>query len=59
MWSEWRKSRASGTNSNCVELAYAGDMAGLRDSKATDGPVLVVSRSALPALVAAVTQPGR
>jgi hypothetical protein len=40
---QWRKSNRSngqGANGNCVEIAYAGPAAAVRDSKNTTGPVL-------------------
>ncbi len=51
--SEWRKSSYSPTiNSDCVELAaLEGSGRGIRDSKNPEAPHLVVSRSALAALV--------
>lgn len=42
---QWRKSSYSGTASNCVEVAYAERVAGVRDSKKADGPVLVFPES--------------
>ncbi|MEW1585918.1 DUF397 domain-containing protein [Micromonospora vinacea] len=40
---EWRKSSRSNQDANCVEVATnLGDVVGVRDSKDSDGPVLVV-----------------
>ena len=37
----WRKSSFSGSNGDCVEVAFLGsDHVGVRDSKATAGPYL-------------------
>jgi len=42
----WRKSSYSGGNGggndNCVEVAFAGAVAAVRDSKNTHGPVLAL-----------------
>lgn len=39
----WRKSSRSNQDNNCVEVATnLGDVVGVRDSKDSDGPVLVV-----------------
>ncbi|MFG1840940.1 DUF397 domain-containing protein [Micromonospora arida] len=39
----WRKSSRSNQDGNCVEVATnLGDVVGVRDSKDSDGPVLVV-----------------
>ena len=36
----WRKSSRSSDTANCVEVAIAGQVVGVRDSKNVDGPVL-------------------
>jgi len=36
----WRKSRRSQNAGECVEVARAGDLIGVRDSKDPTGPVL-------------------
>ena len=38
--SVWRKSSASSSNSNCVEVRGQDDAVDVRDSKNPDGPVL-------------------
>jgi hypothetical protein len=46
---EWRKSSysgGSGQQGSCVEVAFTGRVAVVRDSKAPDGGVLVVPESA-------------
>ncbi|URM97186.1 DUF397 domain-containing protein [Actinomadura madurae] len=45
----WRKSTHSGSNAaECVELAdAAGVVVAVRDSKAPDGPILLLTRAAL------------
>jgi hypothetical protein len=52
----WRKSSFSGGegggNDSCVEIALTDDIAAVRDSKNASGPVLVLPRSALSALLA-------
>jgi hypothetical protein len=55
----WRKARLTGENGgNCVELAgLTGKVVAVRDSKDPDGPVLLVTPSALRAAVrAAMTE---
>jgi hypothetical protein len=44
----WRTSSYSGGSGNCVEVAVApiGSGVGIRDSKALDGPVLIVGHQA-------------
>jgi hypothetical protein len=39
----WRKSSYSGTNGNCVEVAWPGARVGVRDSKNATGPALEFS----------------
>jgi hypothetical protein len=52
----WRKSSFSGGegggNDSCVEVAFAGSAAAVRDSKNAGGPVLVLTASAWFELVA-------
>jgi hypothetical protein len=51
----WRKaSRSAQGTDSCVELASAGRIIAVRDSKDPDGPRLVFSRSALRRLAAEV-----
>ncbi|MBM7770567.1 hypothetical protein JOD54_000771 [Actinokineospora baliensis] len=52
---EWRKSSASGGNGQCVEVAFGGDLAALRDSKNSTGPAVVVPAHSLAALVASLS----
>jgi hypothetical protein len=42
----WRKSSYSGSQENCVEVAFAPVAVGLRDSKNTAGPALFFPRGA-------------
>ncbi|WHT15802.1 DUF397 domain-containing protein [Crossiella sp. CA-258035] len=42
----WRRSSRSGTGADCVEVAWADGLTGVRDSKRPDGPVLEFSRAA-------------
>jgi hypothetical protein len=49
----WRKSKHSGTQGNCVEVATnLPGMVAIRDSKNPDGEVLTVSRTSWAAFVA-------
>jgi Domain of unknown function (DUF397) len=50
----WRKSSQSSESNTCVEVAFAGPAAALRDSKHTDGPVLAFPARALTGLLAAI-----
>ena len=45
VWQEanFRKSSYSGQNAQCVEVARAGELLGVRDSKNAVGPVLAVT----------------
>ena len=38
----WRKSTRSGPQANCVKVGTATGLVGVRDSKASHGPVLAV-----------------
>ncbi len=50
---QWHKSTRSGTQGNCVEVAYlSGDRIGVRDSKNPDGPVLTFTPAEWEAFVA-------
>ncbi|MFB4197077.1 DUF397 domain-containing protein [Streptomyces carpaticus] len=50
----WRRSSYSEDNGGqCVEAALGGGVVGLRDSKVSDGPVLVVGSAAWSAFVRA------
>jgi uncharacterized protein DUF397 len=40
----WRKSSYSGTQENCVEVAFTASGVGIRDSKNATGPVLTFTR---------------
>jgi len=50
----WRMSSRSGGGNNCVEVARAGDICAIRDSKNPAGPKLVLAHSEWKALVASV-----
>ncbi|MFF3595640.1 DUF397 domain-containing protein [Kitasatospora indigofera] len=50
----WRKSSYSGANGDCVELAEAGTVSYVRDSKDPEGPALVFAAEAWGAFVAGV-----
>lgn len=47
----WRKSSRSSDSNTCVEVAFAGQAAALRDSKQADGPVLTFPVASLNALL--------
>lgn len=51
----WRKSTHSGgTGGECVEVASAPETIAIRDSKAPDGPKLLLGRHEFTTLVAAL-----
>ncbi|MFJ1606578.1 DUF397 domain-containing protein [Streptomyces sp. NPDC088253] len=53
----WFKSSRSGANeTECVECAYIGNAALVRDSKRTSGPVLQVPMHSWHAFIQALTQ---
>jgi hypothetical protein len=43
---DWRRSRYSGSNGNCVEAAGAGQVVAVRDSKNPAGPYLTFKPAA-------------
>jgi hypothetical protein len=47
----WRKSSHSGSNGNCVEVAYTGGMIAVRDSKDPAGGVLIFTHAEWDAFV--------
>lgn len=47
----WRKSSYSGTQSDCVEVAFGATCAAIRDSKDPEGGALVLSPTSFAALV--------
>ncbi|WP_371483589.1 DUF397 domain-containing protein [Kitasatospora sp. NBC_00315] len=50
----WQKSSYSGANGDCVELAEAGTVSYVRDSKDPEGPALLFAAEAWAAFVAGV-----
>jgi hypothetical protein len=50
----WRKAKASGSQGNCVEMARAGDMVEVRNSRHPDGPRLSFTQAEVGALFAGV-----
>lgn len=50
-FANWRKSSYSGTESDCVEVAFGATRAAVRDSKDPDGGALVLSPASFAALV--------
>lgn len=58
-FAQWRKSSYSGGNSGqCVEVAQAPALVGIRDSKNPDAGHLAVTRSAFASLVSRVKADG-
>lgn len=53
---QWRKSSHSGSETNCVEVAFLGDTIATRDSKNRSGPVLVFNRGEWAAFLAGVRE---
>lgn len=49
----WRKSSRC-DSAGCVEVAWAGDLIAVRDSKTSDGPILRFSRAEWASFVAGV-----
>ena len=47
----WRKSSFSGTETDCVELAWPANGVAVRDSKNPTGPVLLLGEGARAALI--------
>jgi hypothetical protein len=52
--SAWRKSSASNSNANCVEVRGQDDAVDVRDSKHPDGPVLSFGPDEWAAFVAGI-----
>jgi hypothetical protein len=50
----WRKGSRSDASNTCVEVAVAGPVAALRDSKNPTGPTLVLPAASLAALLRTV-----
>lgn len=54
----WRKSRRSGQESDCVEAGDGGGLVFVRDTKRRDGPVLAFSAAAWKAFAGKVKAAG-
>ncbi len=50
-WRKSSRSTANGSNGNCVEIAFAGPVVAVRDSKNTDAATLAVPAAAFTALL--------
>lgn len=50
----WRKSSQSGDTGNCVEIALASNLTGVRDSKNRDGEYLVLNNAGWVSLRSAI-----
>jgi hypothetical protein len=53
---QWRKSTSSDQGEACVELSHDIEVAAIRDSKNTGGPMLTLPASALSALLDTVAK---
>ncbi|MEU8886841.1 DUF397 domain-containing protein [Streptomyces sp. NPDC048442] len=53
-WSWFKSSYSGGANTECVETAYAGGSAAVRDSKSPGGPLIAVRSTAWADFVGAV-----
>ncbi|SFY29167.1 DUF397 domain-containing protein [Streptomyces atratus] len=54
----WKKSSFSSGGDNCVEVAFAGGVTGIRDSKVAQCPVLAVTADAFAAFLGGVKDGG-
>jgi hypothetical protein len=50
----WRKSRRSGSNGGCLEVAFTGEVVGVRDSKNPAGAMLMFDADAWIGFIAAL-----
>lgn len=51
----FKSSYSSQDGGNCVEIAALADGVGVRDSKSTDGPAVLVSRAAFDSLIQSIS----
>jgi hypothetical protein len=54
----WLKSSYSAANNECVEVAFGGDVTGVRDSKVAHGPELALPATAFAAFLDGVKGDG-
>jgi hypothetical protein len=52
----WRKSSRSSDTANCVEVAFAGSLVAVRDSKNPEGPMLTYDAGSWSSFIDAVRQ---